>query len=396
MAQPTMKLSIIQRAAVRAIIQGTEGWDDYRKRKGINSAMLSGAVLFEAADALGVDVASAVKERNAGMAKATMPKFAADDSEGGMKPAVVDWQRIRNIAREEIALKLQPVIVERQIVITPKREIKAEEGAVTHEAFDKLIAATNVRDFSGNRINVYLYGPTGTGKTYAAAQLAKLMGLEFYFHSTAQEAYDLIGYEKVNGELAETDFVRAFEHGGVCLLDELDRYDAKAVTVVNAALANGRLVKPNGVKVTRHDDFICIGAGNTNMLGATADFTAAETMDKSTLSRFAVKLAWGVDPKLESKAAAERSQDAGCAIIWLEEIRAVRAALDRLGLPEVADQRAVEAGANLLAAGMAPDVVRDLTYLAGWTDDQREGIKNLVKDAARNTDRQIANAKKEA
>lgn len=379
--QPRQKLAILERKAVRTAIVNATGWDDYRIKKGINSSHLTGEALFLAADALGVNVASLVSGHTRAVKDAMPAVFKGDGT--APKLGGIDPQRVREIAREEIALRVKPVEVVKRIVVTPQRTYESGT-AIKHPQFDNLLAAINVRDFSGNRLNCYLYGPTGTGKTYACAQLAQIMGLQFYFHSTAQEAYDLIGYEKVSGELMTTPFVVAFEFGGVCLLDEMDRYDEKALTVVNAGLANGKLTLPNGRVIKRHDDFICIGAGNTNGLGATADFTAATRLDKSTLSRFTVKLPWGMSPALEDMAAAKRSQNPAIAALWLGEVRAARKALDRLGLPDVADQRCVEAGANLLAAGMGVEAVRQFTYLSGFDDDQVRALRNLVgSDAIR-------------
>lgn len=372
--QPRFKLSITARKIARDTVTKATGWDDFRKARGINSAMLSGELLFEAADTLGIDIKAAIAGRTE-QARETAAKLF-----NGGKPAVateVDWQRVRAVTRDEIKQHLKPVEVVKQVVVTPQRTIETGD-MIKHPCFDILLASVCIRDWSGNRTNVYLYGPTGTGKTYAAAQIAKLLGLNFYFHSTAQEAYDLIGYKEVSGDLLRTPFVNAFEYGGVVLLDEMDRYDEKALTVVNAGLANGKLTLPDGQEIRRHADFICIGAGNTNGLGATADFTAAATLDKSTLSRFPVKLAWGVSAELEEMAAASRSQNPEVALLWLKEIRAARKALDRMGLPDAADQRALEAGANLLAAGIDPERVRSITYLAGWDADQIEGIKNLT------------------
>lgn len=389
--QQRFKLSVMARKAARDAVTAHNGWDTYRKERRINSAMLSGELLFDAADALGIDLRKVIQQQ--GQDAAARAAKVLEGSRGTVA-AEVDWQRVRAIARDEVAQFAKPVIVEKQVVITPQRRI--DTGAmIKHPKFDLLLASVCIRDFSGNRLNAYLYGPTGTGKTFACAQIAELLGLEFYFHSTAMEAYDLQGYEKVSGELLVTQFVKGFEHGGVVLLDEMDRYDEKALTVINAALANGRMTLPNGREIKRHDNFICIGAGNTNGLGATADFTAAQTLDKSTLSRFPVKIAWGVSEELEDMAAANRSQNPAIAALWLTEIRAVRKALDRLGLPEAADQRCVEAGANMLAAGLSLETVRDCTYLAGWDKDQREAILNLSRHAFI-TEGQIIRAGKES
>ena len=55
--------------------------------------------------------------------------------------------------------------------------------------------------------------------------------------------------------------------------------------------------------------------------------------------------------------------------------------MERLGLPYLADQRCVEAGANLLAAGMSVDSVRDVTYLAALDADQRKAVLDLSSNA---------------
>lgn len=384
MRQQRIALSVIARKRCREAVQKHSGWYEYARARGVNASMLSGEVLFSAADFLEIDLSAVMKEAG-DAARAAAPAVFKPVPAGAAASAPMDWQRVRTICREEIASRVEPVTIEKLVIVNRGKRLETGTG-IKHEQFDNLFAALNVRDFGGNRLNVYLYGPTGTGKTYAAAQAAKALGLEFYFHSTAQEAYDLIGYEKVSGELMTTPFVVAFEAGGVCLLDEMDRYDEKALTVINAGLANGKLTLPNGRVIKRHDDFICIGAGNTNGLGATADFTAAATLDKSTLSRFAVKLAWNVSPALEDLAAANRSDNPDIAALWLEECRAARRALDRMALPDVADQRCVEAGANMLAAGLPLALVRDVTYLAGWDADQRNGIlqhigSRLIRDA---------------
>lgn len=384
-----VSLSPFQRASVRKALVKAGGWKEYIAKQGGNIAALNKDQLFDACDALGVNVAdvlSAAGEATKAAAKDVFDKPAANHGSAG----VIDWQRIRTIAREECERRLEPVETVRTIVIENGKTHDTSK-LVKHPNFDTLLATTACRDFSGNRFSVYLFGPTGTGKTYACKQLAELLGLPFYFHSTALEAYDLAGYEKVSGEIATTPFLTAFEFGGVCLLDEMDRYDAKALTVINAALANGRMTKPDGTQITRHPDFICVGAGNTNGNGATHEYSAAENLDKSTLSRFTC-LPWGVVPEIEDQIAASKADNPALAAIWIAEIRAARAGFDRLGLPDMADQRAIEAGANLLAAGIAPEMVRDMTYLAGLSSEQRAAMVERCSGAIRATDNAVASA----
>lgn len=382
--QPRLRLSPAARTIARRAVVRAPGWADYASTRNMTSAALSGEILFAAADALGVDVAAVVKEA-AAQSRANGGAAFGNIGSGNTPaaaPTALDELKIRAIARavakDEINLKLTPVIKEVVVAVNMANGSRVSLSETTHPQFAKLAQAVSVRDFSGNALNIFLVGPTGTGKSYACRQLAKLLGCDFQFQSLASEGFDLVGYEKPNGVMKITPFVKAFRDGGVCLLDEVDRYDAKATVALNAALANGEITLDNGETVKRHKDFICVASGNTFGFGGDANFTAAEKMDLSTISRFPVRIDWFICPKAEDAIAAAKAADADVAAAWIVEIRAVREAMDRLGLPFLADQRCIEAGAQLLAAGMSPADTRNLTYLAGLSDDQQTAILNSV------------------
>lgn len=332
--------------------------------------------LYHLADLYGIDVAALLDKQAADLRKAAQSAFNAVSAKS---PATgfTDWQRIREIAREEIALRLDPVKQTVLIVDRAGSQVSLANDLM-HPEFEKLVRSVTVRDFTSQRLNVLLVGPTGTGKSYACRQVAKALSLPFFFQSQADESFALVGYERVNGTMKYTPFVEAFRDGGVCLLDELDRYSPKALTALNAALANGAMTLDNGEVIKRHTDFVCIGAANTMGMGGSSDFTAAEKLDLSTISRFSVRLDWHVCTDTESAIAEAKSDNASHATTWLTEIRKARQAFERLGLPYLADQRAIEAGANLLAAGLSIQEVRSITYLAPLDSDQRAAILNLI------------------
>lgn len=376
---------------MRSAITAHPAWTGAARHFGINSASLSGELLFQVCDFIGIDVANVIAANNAKTKAAIMrgsnafknigtgdtSSKASGGNASGVASGVassLDKQAVRKIAREEIAFAMRPVYVDRVIAVQPDGTKRDMGDAPVHPQFHKLAAACAVRDFTGNRINVFLVGPTGTGKSYSVRQIAQLFNLPFYFQSQAIEAFDLVGYEKVNGVQKYTPFVTAFRDGGICLLDECDRYDAKASTALNSALANGEITLDNGEVIKRHHEFICIASGNTFGFGANADFTAAEKMDLSTISRFPVRIDWHIDADTETAIVKARASDVKSALAWLEECRAVRRVMERLGLPYLADQRCIEAGAGLLAAGMEPDAVRSLTYLASLDDSQKAAI----------------------
>lgn len=381
-----VKLSPADRSLARKAIAKAPGWTDYAARRGINTATLSGPSLLDAADAVGVDLAAVLDTHRSAARDKGQDVFGKIGTGNIVAPpaagtGAVDWQRVRAIAKEEAQALIVPVVRDVVVMVKPDGTRASLGAAPTHPQFANLARTAACRDFAGQHLNVFLVGPTGTGKSFACRQLAQLLGLPFYFQSQASEGFDLVGYERVNGVLKVTPFVEAFRNGGVCLLDECDRYDPKASVALNAALANGEIALDSGEVVKRHKDFICVASGNTFGFGGSSDFTAAEKMDLSTISRFQVRLAWGVDPATENAIAAARADNANVAAGWLVEVRAVRAAMERLGLPYLADQRCVEAGANLIASGMPLDVVRDVTYLASLDADQRKAVLDLTASA---------------
>lgn len=236
-----------------------------------------------------------------------------------------------------------------------------------HPMFLTLLQAAGCRDVTGNHINVWIAGPAGSGKTHAAKQMAKAMDREFGFHGAAAMAHELTGFVDAGGAYHETVFVRLFQAGGVCLLDELDGWDNAALLALNAGLANGQLSLPNGKIVQRHPDFICLGAANTFGQGATASYVGRAKLDAAFLSRFPVKLSWGYDEKLERAICGDAQ--------WANVVQSARKAADAAGLQIIIDPRHSIAGAALLASGMGVDEVKRITFLSGLSDDQANVIK---------------------
>ena len=71
---------------------------------------------------------------------------------------------------------------------------------------------------------VMLVGPAGTGKTYMVDDIAKKMNLPFYKYSCSRDSsvHDLLGYKQPSSEVyLETVFLKAYENGGVFLVDKI-------------------------------------------------------------------------------------------------------------------------------------------------------------------------------
>lgn len=136
-------------------------------------------------------------------------------------------------------------------------------------------------------IPVFLTGAAGTGKNVICKQVAKSLGLNFYFTNAVSQEYKLTGFIDANGKYQETQFYKAFTQGGLFFLDEMDASIPEVLVILNAAIANRYFDFPNG-KVEAHPDFRVIAAGNTNGLGADNAYTGRYCLDRASLDRFAL------------------------------------------------------------------------------------------------------------
>lgn len=194
-----------------------------------------------------------------------------------------------------------------QVFEVRTRDAQGEQRSTTglfHDAFKRVLKLAAARK------NVFIYGPTGCGKTHICSQVAEALNLPFYFVSCSSGMSE----GQVTGRLLPigsdgkfefivSEFLRAYETGGVFLLDEMDAADANVLLVVNSALANGRMAVPNRPEApyaTRHPDFVCIAAANTVGTGASRTYSGRNKLDMATLDRFAIgKVYMDYDPRVE-------------------------------------------------------------------------------------------------
>ena len=138
-----------------------------------------------------------------------------------------------------------------------------------------------------NNIPVYLAGPAGSGKNFTLEQIAKEMNMDFYFTNSVQQEYKITGFIDAGGVYHETEFYKAFVNGGLFFLDEMDASIPEVLVLLNAAIANGYFEFPNG-KVTAHEGFRVVAAGNTVGNGADEQYTGRLVLDQATLDRFVI------------------------------------------------------------------------------------------------------------
>ena len=250
----------------------------------------------------------------------------------------------------------QPTLVH----VQTEQDNEPKDMGMQHHSFPTLLNVMSARQSSGFRLNVWLTGPAGSGKTTAANKCADALSLQFYFTGALDNPYGLLGFVDANGKTVRTQFREAYENGGVFLFDEIDGSTPSAVLPFNAALANGHCAFPDKI-VDRHRDFVCLAAANTWGLGATNDYVGRLKLDAASLDRF-VQIAWDIDESLETATCGNAR--------WSARVQVIRARVRDKGIKVVVSPRASYYGAALLASGMPQVDVERLTLRKAMTDDQ--------------------------
>ena len=205
------------------------------------------------------------------------------------------------------ALKNTPAKVHE--IRLPEKAEKVE--GITHPKYNEVLAMIAEGE------NVYLYGPAGSGKNVLCAQVAKGLGIPFYYQNTVLTKFDLSGFKNAVGDFEKTEFFDAFTKGGLFMLDEVDNSTAEAMVALNAALANGYYSFPGIGRVDVHPDFRCIAAGNTIGTGADSAYCGRYKLDASSRDRFCFE---GIDYCEEIEAAITAGDDTGI-LVFIHDLR---------------------------------------------------------------------------
>ena len=284
-----------------------------------------------------------------------------------------DLDRMVSQVTERLESKIEDL--ERQVAATRtvRHEIVIGDEIVdlgdvhVHEVFDEILPTVAIRE------NVYLVGPAGSGKTTIAKQIAEALGLDFYCYGAIKYDHDVVGYVDATGAYSQTNFYKAFKHGGLVLMDEMDASSSNALLALNAALANDFASFPlgndgEGGMIEKHPDFVVIASANTFGHGASAQYVGRNPMDMATLDRFC-NVTMGYDESLER---AITGNDA-----WVDYVQAVRHAVEHHKMRYIVSPRASVKGAKLLAAGVSPDRVAAQTI---WNKGFSETDKHKIMD----------------
>ena len=174
--------------------------------------------------------------------------------------------------------------LERKVVtVVDGKKAELGEGEILHEKFDTICK------FVANNEPVFLTGAAGTGKNVLCQQVAKALGLDFYFTNAVTQEYKITGFTDAMGVFHETQFYKAFKNGGLFMLDEMDASIPEVLIILNAAIANRYFDFPAPIGyVEAHPNFRVVASGNTYGLGANYEYVGRNQLDMASLDRFAM------------------------------------------------------------------------------------------------------------
>lgn len=303
-----------------------------------------------------------------GMVKEASAEVLTFVSESIAQEQATAFDSIRNAVADKVESALAEITPNIVNVTLPEGKT-IEVGEDSHEVLPELLIALHAR------CHALLVGPAGTGKSMLAKHAAKALGLEFQAISLGPTTpmSKIFGYYDAHGNYHDTPFRRAFEHGGVMLLDEIDNGHPGLLAELNQALALGTCAFADGM-VDVHENFRVVATGNTYGTGADRHYVGRQALDSATLDRF-VAIDVAIDEKLEERLALRHAPSHTDTVReLLEEIRDMRATADEKQLPVMISPRASIDGAKLIEAGATIDQVLSWRVIRGMSQAHQRAL----------------------
>ena len=212
----------------------------------------------------------------------------------GFERIMVPYRHI--ILPERITSDIIPALDERipfdqRIKEVEKRmKEKEAEGEIYHKKVLQIAIDIMEGDWP------YLWGPSGTGKSYMVKQVADLLGMDLMKAGKITEPHSILGYNDPQGRYRITPTFMAALYGYLLSLDEFDNGNPDTQIVLNDIYSEllNKIDNPDeecevmfgdDIPVNVHPNFRMIAAGNTSGEGENSVFSSRGKIDESIQER---------------------------------------------------------------------------------------------------------------
>lgn len=290
-----------------------------------------------------IDGSQAIIEQTNGSSDTALVKAIRDAV--GATP--IDAAEVERIAQGAVQEALEQFEAPRMTIDVTGRKCDVDVSFdSTHEIFPKVLKLLAAR------VNVFLTGGAGCGKTFMTSQLAEALDVKLYTTGAMLTKYEVTGFIDGHGTYHTTPMREAFEHGGLVNIDEGDSCDPRALVSINALIENDQYSFPDRT-VERHPDFVVILCANTIGQGADMVYNGRNPLDGASRDRFAL-VHMGYDECIEAAIGeAEYTAHGGTdpAVIkrWTQTVQDARRKVAEHKLRHIVSPRATRGGARYLA-----------------------------------------------
>lgn len=230
-----------------------------------------------------------------------LEKVPEAKTSGGPQVVIPGYDRImvpykHLILPEEVTKKILPALDSsipfdiRLEKVEEQMKMREANGEIFHKKLKNIVVDLMEGDWP------YLWGPSGTGKSYMAKQAASLLGMNFTKAGKITEPHSVIGYNDPQGRFRITPTFVAALYGYLLSLDEFDNGNPDTQVVLNDIYSEllNKLENPSepcevtfgtDVQVDIHPNFRMISTGNTSGSGENSVYTSRGQIDESIQER---------------------------------------------------------------------------------------------------------------